>query len=313
METGLAFGRNMWIRAFYTFNPEQAGYVGWTNQSGQARALRELNDGDLMLIYGASSSQTKKALRSHILGFVEIESRAIRDHEKASEASLLAKKDSGHSDSWTHALPVRRAWHAIDKFPIERIAPETYDSAAGQGIGVWGQPLTQDEIATALKIKVRAANVFGEKPIHEDDRVVFSFKEAFSPSKAFPGSSGERTASHSDGETFLYLLEFTGDAAVLTGRQQCIGNEKLAFKIGVSKDPKTRAEQINAGFPPAAAGRWKVALHASFENRRAAEAAETAFKNQAAKLDSLGGEFFWGSRVDAMLVWTSLPGVSRFS
>ncbi|WP_306144413.1 EVE domain-containing protein [Roseibium sp. MMSF_3412] len=311
METGLPFNRNMWIRAFYTFNPEEAGYVGWTNQNGQARALRELNDGDLMLIYGASTFQTKKALRSHILGFVQIESRPIRDYEKASEASLLAKKDSGHSDSWTYALPVRRAWHAVDKLPIERIAPETYDSAAGQGIGVWGQPLTQDEIATALKIKVREANVFGEKTIDEDDSIVLSFKEVFSPSKAFPGSSGERTASHTDGETFLYLLEFTGDTAALTGRQQSLGDKRVAFKVGVSNDPKTRTDQINAGFPPAVPGRWKVALHASFENRKAAEAAETAFKNRALKLESLGGEFFLGSRADATLVWASVPGVSR--
>lgn len=312
MKAGSPFDRNMWIRAFYTFNPEEAGYVGWTKQSGQARALRELNDGDLMLIYGASSSQTKKALRSHILGFVEIESRPIRDYEKTSETSLLAKKESGHSDSWTHALPVRRAWRAIDKLPIERVAPETYDSAAGQGIGVWGQPLTQDEIETALRIKVSEVSVFGEEPIHDDDRVVQLFKEVFAPSRAFPGSSGERVASHTDGETFLYLLEFTGEAAALIGRQQSFGDKKFAFKIGVSNDPKKRADQINAGFPPAAPGRWKVAMHASFEDRKTAEAAETEFKNRAAKLESLGGEFFWGSKVDATLVWTSIPGVSRF-
>lgn len=63
MTQGLPDGRNMWIRAFYDFNPEEAGYVGWTMESGQARALRELKDGDLMMIYGASSGQTKKATR----------------------------------------------------------------------------------------------------------------------------------------------------------------------------------------------------------------------------------------------------------
>ncbi|WP_050763481.1 hypothetical protein [Roseibium sp. TrichSKD4] len=144
----------MWIRAFYDFNPEEAGYVGWTNESGQVRALRELNDGDLMLIYGASSAQTKKHMRSHVLGFVEIEARPIRDFEKASEASQLEKKNSGEANLWTYALPIHRAWRALDKLSIERIAPVTYNRAAGQGIGVWGQPLTPDEIATALKIKV---------------------------------------------------------------------------------------------------------------------------------------------------------------
>lgn len=64
MSTGLPNGRNMWIRAFYGLNPEEAGYVGWTMESGQARALRELKDGDLMMIYGVSSGNTMKAMRS---------------------------------------------------------------------------------------------------------------------------------------------------------------------------------------------------------------------------------------------------------
>ncbi len=46
MSAGLLDGRNMWIRAFYDFNPEEASYVGWIMESGQARALRELKDGD---------------------------------------------------------------------------------------------------------------------------------------------------------------------------------------------------------------------------------------------------------------------------
>ena len=79
------------VRAFYDFSPEEAGYVGWTMESGQACALRELKDGDLMMIYGASSGQTKKAMLSHVLGFVEIEVRPIRDDEKASEATLGTK------------------------------------------------------------------------------------------------------------------------------------------------------------------------------------------------------------------------------
>lgn len=42
MSAGLPDGRNMWIRAFYGFRPEKDGYIGWTNESGQTRALRVL-------------------------------------------------------------------------------------------------------------------------------------------------------------------------------------------------------------------------------------------------------------------------------
>ncbi len=302
----------MWIRAFYGFDPELDGYVGWTNESGQARALRELNDGDLMMIYGAASGNTKKSMRSHILGFVEIEARPIRDHEKASEASLKAKRERGNSEKWTYGLPVSRAWRALDKMSIERIAPDTYDKDAGQGIGVWGRALTPDEIETALKINVTEVNVFGEEPVGESGLTNTPFKDEFFPSKAFPGSSGERTSTYTDGETFLYLAKFDGDGASLLGRAKAFGSKSVALKIGVSNDPASRSDQLNAGIPPAAKGRWRIELQAPFTDRKAAETAEQLFKDKSGKLESLGGEFFWGEIMDAILLFSSIPGVSRF-
>ena len=312
MSAGLPDGRNMWIRAFYGFDPELDGYVGWTRESGQARALRELNDGDLMMIYGAAVGNTKKSMRSHILGFVEIEARPIRDHEKASDASLRAKRERGNGEKWTYGLPVRRAWRALDKMSIERIAPETYNKNAGQGIGVWGRALSPAEIETALKIKVTEVNVFGEKPVGESGLADAPFKEEFFPSKAFPGSSGERTSTYTDGETFLYLAKFDGDGAALLGRAKTFSSKSVALKIGVSNDPASRSDQLNAGIPPAAKGRWRIELQAPFADRKAAEAAEQIFRDKSAGLESLGGEFFWGDRMDAVLLFSSIPGVSRF-
>jgi hypothetical protein len=194
MNSALPERKTMWIRAFYDFNPEEAGYVGWTQESGQRCALRELKDGDLMLIYGANASSTKKALRSHVLGFVEIEARPIRDFEKASPASQQVKADSGKAENWTYGLPIRRAWRAFDKMPIARIASETYDAESGQGIGVWGRALTQEEIAQALKIKVTEVNVYGEPPIGPGGLATEPLVNLFRPSRGFPGSSGVRTA-----------------------------------------------------------------------------------------------------------------------
>jgi len=312
MSNALPDGRNMWIRAFYGFDPEQDGYVGWTMESGQARALRELNDGDLMMIYGASSGQTKKAMRSYILGFVEIDARAIRDHEKASETALQRKKANGNSEKWTYGLPVRRAWRALDKMSIERIAPDTYNKDAGQGIGVWGRALTPAEIETGLKIKVTEVNVFGEEPVDESGLTGAPFKEEFFPSKAFPGSAGERNSTYADGETFLYLAKFDGDGVALLGRPKTFGSKSAALKIGVAKNPESRCDQLNSGIPPAAKGRWRIEVKAPFSDRKAAETAEQIFKDKSGKLESLGGEFFWGDRLDALLLFSAIPGVSRF-
>jgi len=195
---------------------------------------------------------------------------------------------------------------------IERIAPDTYDKDAGQGIGVWGRALTPAEIETALKIKVTEVNVFGEAPVGDGGLTDSPFREEFFPSKAFPGSSGERTSIYTDGETFLYLAKFDGDGAALLGRAKAFGSKSVALKIGVSNDPASRSDQLNAGIPPAAKGRWRIELQAAFADRKAAEAAEQAFKDKSAKLESLGGEFFWGDSMDAVLLFSSIPGVSRF-
>jgi hypothetical protein len=314
MSSELPNGKTMWIRAFYDFNPEEAGYVGWSQESGQRRALRELKDGDLMLIYGANASSTKKALRSHVLGFVEIDARPIRDFDKASPASQKAKADNGKAKNWTYGLPIRRAWRALDKMPIARIASETYDADAGQGIGVWGRALTPEEIVQALKIRVTEVNVYGEPPVSSDALNKEPLATLFKPSRGFPGSSGERTSVYEDGDTFVYLARFEGDSHALVGKAKPFADKSVVVKIGVSNEPKRRIEELNSGIPPAAVGKWKMELVSQpYSDRKSAEMAEQQFKDRSVpKLESLGKEFFWGDWMAAMLLFSGLPGASRF-
>ena len=86
------------------------------------RYLRKLNDGDLVMIYGASTAETEKSLRSYVLGFLEVEATPIRDYEKSSQVGLDRKREAGWADKWTYAIPVRRAWRAEEKMMISRIA-----------------------------------------------------------------------------------------------------------------------------------------------------------------------------------------------
>jgi hypothetical protein len=314
MSSALPNDKTMWIRAFYDFNPEEAGYVGWSQESGQKRALRELKDGDLMLIYGANAASTKKAMRSHVLGFVEIAARPIRDYEKASAASQKVKSDNGNAGSWTYGLPIRRAWRALDKMQIARIAPTTYDADAGQGIGVWGRALEVDEIDQALKIRVIEVNVYGEPPVDDDVPTNEPFANVFKPSRGFPGSSGKRTSVYEDGETFVYLARFEGDGHALVGKAKPLGDKSVLMKIGTSNQPNRREDELNSGIPPAALGKWKMMLVSQpYHDRKSAEAVEQTFKDKGViELESLGKEFFWGDRTSALLLFTSLPGTSRF-
>lgn len=313
MTAGLPEGKSMWMRAFYGFRPEEDGYAGWTEEGGLTHILKYLKDGDLLMIYGAGTKETEKALRSYVLGFLQIDAKPIRDYEKSSREGLQRKANKGWADKWTYALPVRRAWRCDEKVLIRTVAFRTYRPEAGQALGVWGARLDDDEVAKALKIKVSEVDVFGEPPVASNGLVKEPFAEAFTPSRAFPGSFGTHSVTKTDGVTYLYLARFEGDGHALVGKPAMPGSKSVALKIGVSNDLAGRISQLNAGIPPAATGRWRVRMLAEYQVRATAEAAEQAFKDRSrGRLESLGGEFFWGDDLDAMTLFSGLLGVSRF-
>ena len=92
MSNGLPDGKRIRIRSFYGFSPEEDGYAGWSKKTDRDAYLRKLSDGDLIMIYGASTSETDKAERSYVLGFLEIETRAIRDEDKPNRVSVLSHR-----------------------------------------------------------------------------------------------------------------------------------------------------------------------------------------------------------------------------
>lgn len=266
------------------------------------------------MIYGASAGETKKSLRSYVLGFLEVDARPIRDFEKASRDSLKRKRDKGWADKWTYGIPVRRAWRTKEKMIISRIATNSYRSEAGQALAVHGAELDSEEISQALKITVQEVNVYGEPPVTEAECPTTLFSEVFYPSRAVPGGFGERTSNYLDGQTFLYLARYDGDGHALVGKKKPFGDKDVALKIGISNDLDRRCDELNAGIPPAATGRWKLRVRSQpFPDRASAERAESQFKERSAgRLESLGREFFWGSLEEAESLCWSLPGMSRF-
>lgn len=305
---------NMRLRSFYGFSPEEDGYLGWTEVGPRDRMLGLIDDGDIFMIYGAGSRETAASHRHKVIGFVQVEPRAIMDHEKASAAGMARKLDNGWQGKWSFAIPVTRAWRVDEPILLEMIARQTYRSEAGQAIAVWSPALEKSEIERALKIKVTEVKVFGEIPVSENALVKEPLSKVFKPSRAFPGSSGERTSTYEDGETFVYLARFDGDGHALIGKPKSFGDKSVALKIGISNAPNRRLEELNSGIPPAAKGKWSIQLVSqAFPDRESAETVEQSFKDQGlTKLESLGKEFFWGDWTTAMLVFSSLPGMSRF-
>jgi len=306
--------RRIFLRAFYGFGPEDDGYIGWTEEGPRDRMLGLVEDGDLFMIYGAVSAETHKSHRNRVLGFLQVEARAIRDTDKASSAGMQRKNANGWAGKWTYAIPVVRAWRVDEPILLERIAPRTYRPEAGQAIAVWNPPLLAEEIDLALKIKVTEVSVFGEPPLPETGLNQDPLGQAFRPSRAFPGSFGERTSTYEDGPHCMYLARFDGDGFALLGQAKPQFDRSVLVKVGVSNDKVRRASELNAGFPPASIGKWTMQLVSEpYDGREAAEAAEQAFKARAVReLQSLGGEFFRGDWIAAQLIFAAIPGVSRF-
>ncbi|MDB5579426.1 MAG: hypothetical protein JWR80_4602 [Bradyrhizobium sp.] len=306
--------RRIWLRSFYGFGPEEDGYIGWTEEGPRDRMLGQIENGDLFMIYGASSAETDKSHRNRVLGFLQVEARAIRDVDRSSAAGKQRKRDSGWLDKWTYAIPVVRAWRADESILLSRIAPKTYRPEAGQAIAVWSPPLLPEEVERALKIRVTEVSVFGEAPLSGSSMTKTVLGEAFQPSRAFPGSFGQRTSTYEDGPTQMYLARFDGDGFALQGKPKPLFDKSILLKIGVSNDLDRRIAELNAGFPPAAVGKWSMQLRSEpYQDRKAAEVAEQAFKDAAKKtLQSLGGEFFHGDGTAAELIFAQIPGASRF-
>lgn len=306
--------RSIRLRSFYGFGPEDEGYLGWTDEASRDRMLELVEDGDLFMIYGAATAETRKNERHRVLGFLQVEARPIRDTDKASPLGMQRKRENGWTEKWSHALPVLRAWRVDEPMLLETIAPVTYRAEAGQAIAVWSPELTPSEIDLALKVKVTEVNVFGEPPVPETAVKKRPLAEVFHPSKAFPGSFGERTSDYQDGPTHLYLARFVGDGFALVGLAKPQFDKSDLIKIGVSNDVKRREEELNCDFPPAATGRWKIEITSQlYDKKAAAEAAEKAFKDRGEnELTSLGGEFFRGEWMKAQIIFASVPGASRF-
>lgn len=127
--------------------------------------LAQIETGDLFMIYGASSAETDKSHRNRVLGFLQVEARAIRDVDRSSAAGKQRKRDCGWLDKWTYAIPVVCAWRGGRVHSSESYRPGTYRREAGRAIAVWSPPLLPEEVELALKIRVTEVSVFASSTL----------------------------------------------------------------------------------------------------------------------------------------------------
>jgi len=287
---------DIWLRAFWGFAPWEDGYVGWTRESDRDRILREATQGDLALIYGAVSAETETDDRRQVLGLLQLDLRPVRDVDRSSPAGLQRKINNGWAERWTYAIPVRRAWRFDRRIELRHLAPVTYTHNRARVIASRGERLTEAERDVILQLPVTEVDVWNEPPVGARGAISRPLVEVFSPSQGLNPSFGAQTVVRTDGEHFLYMARFTGDAAALLDREPRALHRKALVKVGFSNDPRRRIEELNVGIPPAAPRKWSFWLKsAPYPAGDAAKAAEDALKaDLAARFECLGGEFFLG-------------------
>ena len=286
--------RQVWVRAFYGFNPEEAGYIGFTHKAQREEMLGKMKEGDLVLIYGAVDSLTDTDLQRQALGFMEVELEPCRDLDRQSEDSRRWKLEHGFQDRWSYGLKVVRAWRITNRVHIKTIAPKAYDSKKRFERTTKAVLLEPDEKLRALSHHVRQVSVFGEPPIAAEELASGNMNDVLKPSKGIPPSFGDRTSKHEDGENHLYLMKLSANAELLLGKTGPHVGQALV-KIGRSNDPARRLKEVNGGFPERAVCRWELAYSQPFENGETAHNHESELKERLAEeFTSQAGEFYTG-------------------
>lgn len=294
----LPLGRQIWVRAFYGFNPEEAGYIGFTLEAQREYMLEHMRDGDLVLVYGAIGELTENSQKQQALGFLEVSRECCTDRDRSAQSAIDWKHEHGFIDRWKYGLVVRRAWRVRNRVHIKTIAPEAYKNENRFERTTRAFLLTPEEQERALSHPVRQVNVFGEPTTSEDELEKGVMGELLKPSRGVPPATGSRTSNYTDGENILYLMAFDGGAEILLGRSGAhVG--KALVKVGRSNDPTRRLGEVNGGFPESALFRWNLIAVRPFPDVATAHRHESELKELfRSRFTSEGGEFYTGDRKD---------------
>lgn len=304
----------VWLKAFWGFDPGNEGYVGFTRAGDRDSFIAEARKGDLVLIYGANSRETALKDKRQALGFLEVDPIPITDRERISTGALKRKLEHGWRDRWTFAVPVIRAWRVKRPIEVKYLAPITYIARNARVIAARGSLMTPEEARNALGLPVSQVSVFGEPPLADNELPEFALQSIFHPSRGINPAFGVRSSEYEDGVHFLYMLRMSGEPEAILDRPPGSLHEKVIIKVGYSRDPGQRQNDLNAALPPAGRLRWNLVYKSqAFADGQSAKNAEDEMKARFDRLfDSLGGEFYLGKEDDLASAFFSAASPTAF-
>jgi hypothetical protein len=131
------------------------------------------------------------------------------------------------------------------------------------------------------------------------DATLQTLETALRPSRAIPPATGPYTVAETDGPKHLYILQLEGDIATYLGRAPHLVEDKSIVKVGFSRSPLARRDQIQSAYPKGTFN-WMILFpksipkEAPYSNAAVAIVGEDAMKARLVqeRAESLGGEFF---------------------
>ncbi len=305
-------GRRLWLTSFWGFAPDQWGCIGFSTEAKRRRFLAGAPAGTLVAIY-VTKALGPRELRGRVVGILEV-SDVAGHAERFISGDRWAEKeqDPKSRGKWLHAVQVTRAWRIAPEQQalVGEMFPNTYSNALGEHIGSNGVPISSEETRRLLDLDVYEVPVYGQ--MREFDSSIQPLAGAIGPSRAVPPGTGGYTVGETDGPKYLYILRLKGDVAVWLGCPTSTVAGLSIIKVGFSKSPLARRDQIQSAYPRGTY-EWEL-LHPietseppPWPDAAIAIAGEDAMKARLIEIDarSLGGEYFLAEDWQIAKTWAA--------
>ena len=251
--------------------------------------------------------------RGKVVGFLEVSHQAGHAKEFISGDQWAAKEsDPASRGKWLFALKVTRAWRIAkeEQQLVDDLLPETYRPELAEVIGAQGVPVKADEAVKLLRLTVYEVQVYGQTDRIES--ALEPFANVLKPSRAIHPSKEPYWVGETDGPKHLYILRLIGNISNYLGRPIAELEEKMIVKVGFSKSPLSRCDQIQSAYP-AGTYKWVVFYpkelpnEPPYPNAAVAIAGEDAMKarliNEGGEI--LGGEFYLADEGLVIRTWNA--------
>lgn len=211
--------------------------MGW-----RENALKQLKDGDWVILVGTSNDKTALADKNKILGMMEV----TRDTVSSLDYNLpRGPQDLKNGEyRWPFGLTIRRAWEFTEpRTRLDQISDRSFHNLSAMTV----VPLTVEETAKVLKLpRIECGVLESIRAIARTE----GYDEARRRGAPPPTTKRTGIMHFRRAPAFTYAMEITGP------------NVERAFKIGWSFDYKVRARQFNLYSLPGLGGlRYTPILH----------------------------------------------------